>query len=312
MKKTTKKRIMTIVVSIVTIITIMMSSVVGLKTYAAAKYWDSTNTIVSPIDWSFYDDIVEEINQTYKEEDEIVYRDIKRAKELPEKYKKIAENCKKAIIIYFQEEMAMDVTQKLSKMEAKIVDFSLEDLYGVFDNIYWDNTIYLLDELTQEDNPYYQEGLFQIVYIHEALHYLGGAPKGSQDMTYFYEGIVELLTEEICIYSKILYWEATYYTVNKTVAEQMLSAYPNMVIEIFSSEGNYELSKKLNAILENDYGEELEKLLTLALNGYNQKEIMFALQYITCELIKCGEKNEGIKEFKVVKNFEIEWLRRVA
>ena len=207
---------------------------------------------------------------------------------------------------YFMETIDVDVSDRLSELEVRVFDFYAAEEYGVagYYNQYSDEKVVYLDSFSYFSESEKNESFYP-TYIHEAMHYLGIAPKNSNELGYIYEGIDEYVTGQLCEHEKIDY-KLQYYRNMSRLAGEIVKCSPEIVKGLIEGDGTYDLAGKLNETFDG-FAQELESAFLYYAGSPNALDIglddFTAAQYLVGEY--CKAHNEQAKI--VMWSFGINW-----
>ncbi len=166
---------------------------------------------------------------------------------------------KKAMIDYFSEEYAVDITDKLDQQQLR----SFESNYGTYGYVNPDEPQYLYLNVDLFDAD---ADLFNNTYVHESLHQIGFRAHNCYSID---EGITDALTDLVLIKAGIGSFPTPIYADARTLGYQILEADKD-IVNFYLDSDNPDITERISETLKdvnmpflkrNDTGEMLEVLL---------------------------------------------------
>lgn len=295
---------------IMLIIVICVVLIIGAYNSSFA-FWNKSNELR----------IITQLVPAEGEENEITSQDPTVKKNTDETLTEKINTLKSGIAEFFSEAYNVDVTSKLDKLKDVYI-FSLDEnpntgiLYGYCDSEL--NTINLNDSILDD------EVLFNSVFVHETMHYLGIIHRTFNGQ-YFIEGIADALTYQ-CLEFLNKEFDATYtsYYTQRELALQIIAVDKELVVNAITQD-DFEIMDRINEVLKDVPRtvfpcDNVAETLEILVNGllYNNSSLesselttkisLFIGQEIVasyCKEFKPSKKEiSEIRKHYVVENFE--------
>lgn len=277
-----KRNILRKIIALLITIIVLCSTVFTVNAAVVAKYW---NTPISGDYTNLYkldQDSHDKFMQDYVAEDAEILVELRtKAEEITaDDYAKFDELNNK-IAHYYENYVGVDVSERLANLTIKTYYFD-EKFYGINglyfsgeedikDVLFLNSTLILVDELTT------------VTYIHEVQHYLGLCDETTDEINYAYEGLAEVVTQNICKAENIQYVDDSAYGELFTVAHTLLDTNTGLLKDLINGKRRYSLTNYMDGHIEG-FSNLLELSLEASMMGKNKAK--FSIEYLMAEFAK--------------------------